>query len=200
MLASSIALADAPSYNYIQATYDNYKENDWVAIEGDIRGVEGSVEVTNNIFIRAGTSAGDFDSHSSNLDTIVKADVSFINMNVGFFLQANENTTMHTSIGYQRFNGDAKGYLYDYYYEEYTYSENKHKDTSLVFDAGIRSNITDDIELNGGFKYVDYDDRNLTTVTVGVLLNTDSGIGAGLNYSRGNDSTQIISAVIRYTF
>ncbi len=177
MLASSLALADAPSYNYVGASY-GIMDVHWAEENTEGWGLEGSAEITDNIFISGGFSEGRNDG--------VGYDASAFSLNMGYFAEYGTDSSWHTSIGLTRL---------DY---EYIFTDGI--EAILNWDVGVRNNLTDSIELNGGIQTTYSEYQTATALYVGTVVSAGNGLGIdlGLRFAPGNGSG--IYAGIRYTF
>lgn len=191
MFISTLALADAPSYTYIEGasfertgTFDT-ESGDLMDFEGTGWGVLGSAEVTDNIFFTAGFDRGDYES-----DDIPNSegDVFNIGLSAGYFSQLSNDTTWHTSAGFLRKKIELS----------YGNVENNNKDTAFVWNAGIRSNISSNIELNSNIVYTDHENDSVGLV-VGAVYHSNSGLGISLNLGF-NEDDRTLNAGVRYSF
>lgn len=179
MFVSSMALAEAPSYSYMGVAYNM---SDWDCCDGTYKrwGAGATMEITDHVFVGGVLFQGKQDDAGF--------DIGGYGVEIGYFSEMGTDATWHTSLGYKRRNIKWEDYDNDRLH-------------SVVWDAGVRKNITETIELNGGVS-ADYDNDygTGTHFHIGSVLHISSGLGVELDLSFNADSGSSISTGIRYTF
>ncbi len=178
-LVSSVALAETPSYNMI-GFGGGVMDVDWHE-EEDMKGwmVGGSVELTDSIFISGKYEKAKID--------IYDTEASSIGFNAGYFSEYGTDSTWHTSLGLGRIDVEN-----DFTDEDEMF---------LSWEAGVRKNVTETIELNGGMRTTYLEETGTATgLYVGTLISVGEGFGInlGLAFNPGNNTG--ILAGICYTF
>lgn len=130
------AMADGPSYNYIEGSYLRVDIDDSIAdVDGDGFGVAGSFEVGEvwHVF-------GSFDSAELDFDV----DIDELVIGGGFHTPLNENVDVVAELAYVRLEASALGISID--------------DDGYGASLGLRGLAADRIELAGFIDYVELDD------------------------------------------
>ena len=170
MLSSATAMAEGPSYSYIQA---NYQEIDidlggGFDVDGDGFGVSGSVAVNDSWFVFAGYSTFDFES-------IV--DLNEWSIGAGWHSAMSEKTDWFVTAAYIDAEIDAPGF-------------GSFSDSGFGVSIGIRSMLNPKLELAGSVSYADLGDGADGTSVAGSLWYTVAGnLALGLGLNAGEDTT-----------
>lgn len=171
ILFSAGALAEQPSYNYAEIEYlDADPADGW--------GIHGSFEIDETLFWQIGYSEADTSVFGINID----GDNYFAAL--GARTALSDNTSLYGMGSLVR--------------AEVSTSFASESDTGYGVEVGVRSNVTEMIELQAGLSYIDiFDD----TDTVGHLkavfhLNDSFAITAGSTV----ESDKVYSLGVRYNF
>ncbi len=136
-LAGAPAMADGPSYNFLTAGFQEVDFDDDVLseIDGDGWTAGGSVEISDNLHVFAGYGSAEFDF-----------DVELTEWAVGIGLHTpiSNTTDFVAEIAYVEAEAEALGLGF----EEDGYGAS----------IGLRSMLTEQLELAGSFNYVDFGD------------------------------------------
>ncbi len=218
MLASSVALAEAPSYSYVELGYSgiNIEDTDTVEEYGindfTVRAwtLSASSAVSDHIRVFGSYSRGvSKESENFTTDRYVERTNyedtgEFMTVGFGYYGLINENTTWDINVGYidtdcDRKMTDTGRYAdeedYDYY-EKWEWSDDNN---GLILGVGLRSNISDNLELNGALVVTNVDGERRESIEIGTLLTIHNGIGITASLTAGSDYAAV-GAGIRYTF
>jgi hypothetical protein len=131
------ALAETPSYNYVTLGWQSVTLDDGsFDVDGDGFGVGGSFEVAENWHILGGYSSLGFD-FGVDLDTL--------QLGGGFHTDISDTTNFYADLLWVSAEVSAPGF-------------GSADDDGYGLSIGVRSNVSDRVELNGGLSYVDYGD------------------------------------------
>jgi len=160
------AIADSPSYNFVEAGYSWLNLDD--GIDGDGYGLEGSFEIGDNMFAFAGYASFDAD---------YDIDGTFWEAGLGYHTGISDNTDFF-----------AKAYYLDQSIDLGVFGGTQDDDGYGV-GIGIRGNVTDLIELFGEINYEDIGDDAITEFGAGIRFNLSDSFALGLNASFDEDVT-----------
>ena len=169
MFLAAPAIADGPSYNYVQAGYQsvNLDLGGGFDVDGDGYGLGGSFEIGESMFVFAsyGTTGFDFD-----------VDLNQLQAGLGYHVGLTDNTDFFATLGYVAAEVEAPGFQ-------------SVDDSGYGATIGVRSNVTDLIELFGDIAYVDFGDGGETAVGAGIWFNFTDSFALGLAAGSGDDVT-----------
>lgn len=184
LLTSNIAFAEtAPNWDFIQASYvsmdiDEIDELDFTGFD-----ISGSKLVSDNIFIAANYSALSDDYSSVSVDT------DTYGIGIGYRYGLNSTTDALAILSVEGVSVKAS----------FEGSSEKVDDTGFGLTAGIRSMVTEQVELTGTVKYVNIDSESDTAFSVNAFYHFNSQFSIGAGYSISSDlSGYNLSA--RYSF
>ncbi|MDX1515550.1 MAG: hypothetical protein R3288_01860 [Woeseiaceae bacterium] len=163
------ALADGPSYDYIEGSYQRVELDDSMFdIDGDGFGIAGSFEIGDQWHLFAGYDTTDFD-FDVDLDEIV--------LGGGLHMALSPNLDLVANLAYVRLDASAMGFSVD--------------DDGFGASLGLRALAADRLELAGFIDYVDLDDSGDDTAVRGEAwyLFTDS-FALGFSIGAGDDVTR----------
>lgn len=169
-LAVAPALAETPSYNFIEVGYIEVDLDlgGGIDVDGDGFGLGGAFEVGDNFFGFASYQDADFDF-----------DVEFSTIEVGFGYHTNltDYTSFFARVGYAEAEASAPGF-------------GSEDESGYVAGLGVRSNVTDVIELDFEIAYADFGDGADDTAVGGAIwFDITNNVALGLNISAGDDVT-----------
>ena len=170
MLSSATAMAEGPSYSFIQA---NYQEVDidiggGFDADGNGYGVAGSVAINDSWFIFAGYAA-------SELESIV--DLDEMKLGAGWNSAISEKTDWFVTLAYIDLELSAAGL-------------GSVSDSGFGASVGVRSMMNPNFELHGSLGYSDLGDGgDGTAVTAGLWYTVAGNLALGLGAEVGSDVT-----------
>ena len=163
------ALADQPSYNFIQGGYQEIELDIGGGPDGDGDGfgVGGSVEFADNWFGFVSYSDIGFD---------FSIDLTQIQVGVGWNTPISDNTSFFATAGYAQVEVDIPGF-------------GSEDESGFALSVGLRSNVSDLIELFGSISYVDLGDGDSTGIGGGIYFNITEAFALGLGIETDDDVT-----------
>ena len=170
MLSSATAMAEGPSYSFIQA---NYQEVDidiggGFDADGNGYGVAGSVAINDSWFIFAGYAA-------SELESIV--DLDEMKLGAGWNSAISEKTDWFVTLAYIDLELSAAGIP-------------SVSDSGFGASVGVRSMMNPNFELYGSLGYSDLGDGgDGTAVAAGLWYTVGGNVALGLGAEVGSDVT-----------
>ncbi len=169
MLSSATAMAEGPSYSYIQASYQEIDiDVGNFDIDGDGFGVGGSVAINDSWFVFAGYSSFDFES---------VIDLNQWSLGGGWHAPISEKTDWFVTAAYVDAEIDAVGF-------------GSISDSGFGVSAGIRSMLNPKLELVGSVAYADLGDgADGASVAGGVWYTVTGNLALGVGFDAGDDTT-----------
>jgi hypothetical protein len=170
MLSSATAMAEGPSYSFIQA---NYQEIDidlgaGFDADGDGYSVAGSVAINDSWFIFV-------DYAASELESIVDLDQT--RLGAGFNSAISEKTDWFATLAYVDLSLKAPGFP-------------SASDSGFSASVGVRSMLNPNFELYGSLGYADLGDGgDGTAVAAGLWYTVAGNLALGLGAEVGSDIT-----------
>lgn len=169
-LAAFPAMADGFSYNYVQAGWEtvDLDVSGGSDVDGDGFGVGGSFEVGDDFFIGASYGKADFDGG---------VDLTALQVGFGWHTGLSDKTDFVASLSYVEGEVDAPGF-------------GSFDDSGYGASIGVRSNVSDAVELFGAISYVDYGDGGDSTgIGGGFWYNLNETFSLGMNIATDDDVT-----------
>ena len=170
MLSSATAMAEGPSYSFIQA---NYQEVDidvggGFDVDGNGYGVAGSVAINDSWFIFAGYSSSEFES---------VIDIDEGKLGAGWNSAISEKTDWFATLAYIDLSASASGL-------------GSASDSGFGASIGVRSMMNPNFELYGSLGYSDLGDGgDGTAVEAGLWYTVAGNLALGLAAEVGSDVT-----------
>jgi opacity protein-like surface antigen len=164
------ALAETPSYNFVQATYVEVDVDLGLGsdLDGDGFGVGGAFEIGDNFFGFASYQDASFD---------FGADFSTLTIGFGYHTGLTDNTSFFFRVGYADAEISASGF-------------GSEDESGYAAGLGVRSQVSDLVELELEVAYVDLGDgADDTAVGGGIWFDVTDSLALGLNVSAGDDVT-----------
>lgn len=170
MLGSTAALADGLSYSYIQASYQEVDIDfgGGINADGDGFGVAGSVEIAESWFLFADYSSFDFES---------VVDFTSLSAGAGWHTGISDQTDFFATFGYAEAEIDVQGF-------------GSVDDSGYGASIGVRSMVSDSLELYGSLGYVDLGNgADGTAIGAGLWYSVSGNMAVGLGASFDDDVT-----------
>ena len=170
MLSSATALAEGPSYSYIQA---NYQEVDvdlggGFDADGDGWAVAGSVAINDSWFVFAGYA-------SSELESVVDLDETTIG--AGWHSAISQTTDWYATLAYVDLGLSARGF-------------GSISEDGFAASVGIRSMMKPNLELYGNLGYADLGDGfDGASIGAGLWYTVTGNLALGAGVDVGDDVT-----------
>ncbi len=179
MLSSATAMAEGPSYSYIQANYQETKIDFGGAgdADGDGYGVSASFEIDESWFV--------FGSYgSSELESVI--DLDQFSVGGGWHSAINENTDWFAALSYISLDVSARGL-------------GSASESGFGASVGLRSNLKPNFELYGSLGYSDLGDgADGTEVGAGFWYTVTGNLALGLGVAAGSDVTSYGAGIRLY--
>lgn len=166
-LSSTAAMAEGPSYSYIQAVYEEVDIDlgGGIDADGDGWAVAGSVAINESWYAFANYS-------SAELENVV--DVDQFGLGVGWHSAINTTTDWFVSAAYVDAEVSAGGF-------------GSVDDSGFGLALGLRSMLTPSLELAGAINYVDFGDGDDTSFGVAAWYTVTGNLAVGLGADFGDD-------------
>jgi len=176
----SPAMAERPSFNFIELGYD-YVDLDLgggVDVDGDGYALGGSFEIGENMFGFASYADTGFD---------FSIDLTQLQLGLGWRTGLTDNADFFVRASYVEAEGDAPGF-------------GSIDESGYGLGIGVRSNVSDLIELYGEIAYVDLgSDAVGGAVSGGAYFNVSDNVALGLGVSI-DDDVMAYGASVRFYF
>lgn len=162
------ALADGPSYNYLDLRYQEIDLDDsFLDVDGDGYSISGSFEVGETMHVFAGYGTSDFD-FGVDLDELV--------VGGGVHTALTPSVDFVANIAYVRAEASAPGASID--------------EDGFGASVGLRAMLGDRLELAGNVNYLDLDDAgDDTSIGAEAWYNFTESFALGINADVGDDIT-----------
>ena len=163
---STAAQADTPSYNYGTLGWQKVTLDDGpLHVDGDGFGIGGSFEVADNWHIVGGYSSIGFD---------FGIDLNTLSVGGGYHTAISDTTSFYANLLWLNAEADAGG-------------GQSFDDDGFGIGIGLRSNITDRVELEGGLTHVDYGDGNGTALSAAGWYKFTDAFSLGVTFAAEED-------------
>ncbi len=173
------ASAEEPGYNYVELSYIRVDADGGLKPDGF--GVLGSVELGDDFFLEGSYAEIEDDYHG--------VDVEFeeLALGVGWRMGLGDNSTFHTVASYIDSEVEASGI-------------GSKSDDGFGIELGLRSNLTKNIELNGGVAYVDVGSADGAAASIGTLYRFTQNVGVSATIGVNDDSDKLYTLGMRLMF
>jgi|APFre7841882724_1041349.scaffolds.fasta_scaffold80283_2 hypothetical protein len=168
LVAGSAVASEGPRYTYgelgyAQIDFDGFNE------DADVFGADGSLAVSDRVFLIASYSQGTIDASGFDVDLTTAA------VGAGMHFPLNETIDFVADAAYVWAEVDADSF-------------DAQDDDGFALSAGLRAMLTPQFELNGGGTYVDVSDDD-TALYVGAVYNFTDMFAVTGNVSVGDNAT-----------
>ena len=171
MLSGAAALAEGPSYSRIQATYQevDLDAGGGINADGDGFGLEGSVAIGVDWYLFA-------DYETADLESVI--DLTILTVGGGWHTTISPNTDFFAELGFADGEIDVSGF-------------GSEDDSGYSAKVGVRSMISEQLELYGSLGQVDFDDfGDGTNVSAGLWYTASGNLALGLGATFDDDITR----------
>lgn len=160
------ALAEGPSYNYFEGAYQRVDIDDnFIDVDGDGFSIGGSIELAENWHFFGGYGSTDFD---------FGIDLDELSIGGGFHTDLTPTLDFVANLAYVRLDASANGFSLD--------------DDGIGAEIGLRSMLSDSLELAGFIQYIDLGDSGDETSLRGeAWYSFTENFAVGLNVGAGDD-------------
>lgn len=182
LLVSTHAYSNSPNWNYVVGSYETAKLDSDFDLNG--YSIEGSMKVTNNIFINGKYMNIDGDNKKisfiegdQSVDVyVIDNELTMGKVGVGYLLPLSDSTDFYTSMFYEYIDIESKISGVQF--------KNENSDYNFGASIGIKSQVTDNLELNGSIGHMTFinDSTVFVDVSTYYLINDMLSIGVGIFY------------------
>ncbi len=175
-LSGQAFAAEGLSYNFVEVGYvDTELDLGPATADGDGFQLAGSAELGSNFNVFLNYGDADLEGVS----------LSLLDLGAGYHWSLNEALDLVGGLSYERFKVEGAG-----------------AESGFGLSVGLRGRVGDALELNGGFKYVDFGDGADDTVfSVGARYYFTEAFAAGIDYRTFDDlNLSTLGLTLRYDF
>lgn len=177
LVAAAPAFAEDFSYNYLDVGYVSTEIDDF-DLDGDGFAIGGAFEFNRNVF-------GFANAVDVNYDAGVGTNA--ITVGVGFAWELGTSLDLVSGIAYERLRLHVDG-------------EGSVTDTGFSLNTGLRGRVSENLELTGTVKYIDFgDDVDDFTLGVGARYYFTPSFAAGIDVTDNDDGNSWLVS-LRYDF
>ena len=179
MLSSATAMAEGPSYSYIQASYQKVEVDvgGGFDADGDGYAVAGSIAINDSWFAFAGYATSEFES---------VIDLDQTTVGGGWNSAISEKTDWFATLAYIDLGIRARGL-------------GSFSDSGFGVSVGVRSMVRPNFELYGSLGYADLGDGgDGTSVAAGLWYTVTGNLALGLGLEVGSDVTSYGAGIRLY--
>ena len=163
-------LADTPTYDYVEAGYSSVDFEGLPALTGFE--IKGSHSLSDNFYV-----AGDHTNVSKN-----GFDLRLTTIGLGYNMDVTSNSSFFTELDYASIDADGAG------------NENGYEITT-----GIRSMLTEKLELKAAVEYLEIDNDDTTSFVFGAAYKIDDSFAVYADYKLESDLNRI-GLGVRFSF
>ena len=178
-LFSFNALAASPSWNYVELGYVKADIDGAGDFDPDGFGVKGVKLLNENVYLTGTYSRISDDAYGFDID------IDMASMGLGYRYGLNATTDIFGEVTYE--------------YVELSEGSVDEDENGYGLAVGVRSMVTNNIELSGAIRYIDIDDEDDTEFEVGANYYFTPNFALGASYALADD-VDFLSVVARYSF
>jgi hypothetical protein len=172
----------SPNWNYIQGSYASA---DVIGFEPSGFAVNGSHLIGDNFFLM-----GDYNLLSEDVSGFdLDVDYAQLSLGLGYRYAVNSSSDVYVAVSYEDVTFELSG----------NDSKLKSSENGYGVQVGVRSMVTDNIELSGSLGMVSIDSESDTAYDLGANYFFNESFSAGVGYSSWDD-IDITSLNVRYSF
>ena len=180
VFATPAAFAETPHFNYVSGGYlnadlDGDDANGWT--------LDGSKLLGDNFFV-----SGQYKTVGDSEDGL-DVDLNWLSAGVGYRTAMSESTDFYGLVTYENIETEVS----------YSGSDFSDDENGYGLSAGVRSMLTDSIEIDGRLGYIDIADDSETAITLGARYYVNTNFSVGTSYTTIDD-LDYISLTARYSF
>lgn len=177
----------SPSWNNISASYTkaNIDEIDEISPKGF--SLTGSYLLNDNVFILADLMSVSDDLNESG--TNVDLEFNTQTLGLGYKYALNNSSDLFASLSYENIELKAKS----------SYGSESEDESGYGLSVGIRSMVTNQVELMGSLKHIKIDGESETFFNVGAYYAFNKNISIGASFNK-NDEVDFMNITARYSF
>ncbi|MEW6995038.1 porin [Colwelliaceae bacterium MEBiC 14330] len=179
--------ASSPNWTYVQGSYVMFDIEDSDGLEPSGFGVKGSRLIGDNFFVMGGFSL--LNDEVALYGVSVDVDYAQLSLGLGYRYGLTESSDIYMAVSYEdvALKASAGGF-----------SENE-SDNGYGIQVGVRSMVTDSIELSGSLGTVSIDSESETAFGLGADYFINKNFSLGLGYS-SSDDMDTTSFNLRYSY
>lgn len=181
-LTATQAFAASPKWDFVELEYVQVNIDD-SSLEPSGLGLTGSKLLSDNVFLTG--------SYIATTDDIggVDIDLDQFDLGIGYKYAMSEQTDWYASLSYVSIEAEASA----------GFASSNIDEDGFGIATGIRSMLTDEIEVGVDVSYVDIDEDDETTVTLEGTYYVTEAIGLNLGYGISSDANTL-NLGVRFAF
>lgn len=184
LLTANVTLAEtAPNWNLVQVSYASLEIDEADKLDFTGFNLSGSKLINKNVFVLA-SYTGLSDSYED-----VDLDVNTYAIGVGYRYGLNNTTDIYGGVSFQGAEFKASGHG----------KSDSIDDTGYGLAVGIRSMVTDQVELSAAIDYVSIDSESDTAFSAAAFYNINDQFSVGAGFSTSSDASGY-NLTARYSF
>lgn len=175
VLASNVSIADSLNYSYFEAASTQYKYDS--GLHDETFGLKLSIGILDNYYASLSIENSDF-----------LQGVDLTSLNFGYKMPISSNTDFYTELGYLKAN-----------FNHLNLASDRPSNTGYTVLAGVRSLVTDNLELNANLQHRKIE-KGFTTANVEARYHFNSAFSTAIITSFNEDKDYSYGLNLRYSF